>query len=82
MRPSRGFSLPPHWRLDQPHLLAILLPPLAVHRSGRAEQLPLNIFLTLLFWVPGVVHAWHVVGRAAWERERQFVSALQHHLRH
>ena len=82
MRPSRGFSLLPHWRLDSPHLVALLLPPLAVRQSGHPEQLPLSILLTLLLWVPGVIHAWHVVGRAAWERERQFVNAFQHHVRH
>ena len=62
--------------------LAVLLPPLAVHRSGRTDLVPLSVGLTLCLWVPGAVHAWHVVGRAAWEREQQFIAAFQHHVRH
>jgi uncharacterized membrane protein YqaE (UPF0057 family) len=43
------------------YLLAIILPPLAVLLTGRPLQAVLNFFLTLLFWVPGVVHAILVV---------------------
>lgn len=43
------------------YLIAILLPPLAVFLCGKPVQGILNIFLTLLFWVPGVVHALFVV---------------------
>ena len=65
MRLPRGFtSLLPHWRLDSLHLLAVLLPPLAVRKAGHAELVPLSILLTVLMWVPGVAHAWHVVGRS------------------
>ena len=39
------------------YLLAILLPPVAVLVTGRPFQAVLNFFLTLLFWVPGVIHA-------------------------
>lgn len=39
------------------YLLAIILPPLAVLTTGRWFQAILNLFLTLLGWVPGVVHA-------------------------
>jgi uncharacterized membrane protein YqaE (UPF0057 family) len=82
MRFSHGFPSLPHWRFDSLHLLAVLLPPLAVHKSGHPERVPLSILLTLLMWAPGVVYAWHVVGRSQVEREQQFVSAFQHHLRH
>lgn len=43
------------------YLLAILLPPVAVLTCGRPFQAILNFFLTLLFWVPGVLHAVLVV---------------------
>jgi uncharacterized membrane protein YqaE (UPF0057 family) len=83
MRLPRGFpSFLLHWRFDSLHLLAVVLPPLAVRKAGHAELVPLSILLTLFMWVPGVAHAWHVVGRSRWEREQQFVAAFQHHLRH
>lgn len=43
------------------YLLAILLPPLAVFLCGKPFQGILNIFLTLAFWVPGMIHALFVV---------------------
>lgn len=43
------------------YLLAILLPPVAVLFSGKPIQALINFFLTLLFWVPGVIHAVLVV---------------------
>lgn len=43
------------------YFLAILLPPLAVLFCGKPFQFLLNILLTLLGWIPGVVHAILVV---------------------
>lgn len=43
------------------YLLAILLPPVAVLFSGKPFQALINIFLTLLFWIPGMIHAILVV---------------------
>lgn len=43
------------------YLLAILLPPVAVLFSGKPIQAILNLILTLIFWVPGAVHAILVV---------------------
>jgi uncharacterized membrane protein YqaE (UPF0057 family) len=43
------------------YLLAILLPPVAVLFAGKPFQAIINFFLTLLFWVPGVIHAILVV---------------------
>jgi uncharacterized membrane protein YqaE (UPF0057 family) len=43
------------------YFLAIVLPPLAVLLCGKPIQFVLNIFLTLLFWIPGVIHAILVV---------------------
>jgi len=43
-------------------IIAILLPPLAVGlKAGVGGQLILSIVLTLLFWLPGVLHAVWVV---------------------
>ncbi len=43
-------------------IIAILLPPLAVGlKTGVGVPLFLNIVLTLLFYVPGLLHALYVV---------------------
>jgi uncharacterized membrane protein YqaE (UPF0057 family) len=39
------------------YLLAILLPPLAVLFCGKPFQALLNLVLTILGWIPGVIHA-------------------------
>ena len=43
------------------YLLAIILPPVAVLLSGKQIQALLNVLLTALFWVPGIIHAVLVV---------------------
>lgn len=43
------------------YLLAILLPPVAVLLCGKPIQALLNVILTLIFWIPGVIHAFMVV---------------------
>ena len=43
------------------YILAIILPPVAVLFSGKPFQAILNIFLTLLGWLPGIIHAMFVV---------------------
>ncbi len=43
------------------YLLAILLPPVAVLIAGKPIQAALNVVLTLLLWIPGMVHAIFVV---------------------
>jgi uncharacterized membrane protein YqaE (UPF0057 family) len=43
-------------------IIAILLPPLAVGlKAGVGGALILNIVLTLLFYLPGLLHALYVV---------------------
>ncbi|KAK4150509.1 hypothetical protein C8A00DRAFT_17975 [Chaetomidium leptoderma] len=43
---------------------AILLPPLAVYfRRGANKDFGLNVVLTLLGWLPGVLHALYIVSR-------------------
>ena len=41
--------------------LLCLLPPVAVLLAGKPIQALLNVFLTLLFYVPGLIHAILVV---------------------
>ncbi|MGH2588163.1 MAG: YqaE/Pmp3 family membrane protein [Dehalococcoidia bacterium] len=43
------------------YLVAILLPPLAVLLAGKPFQALINLPLTLLFWIPGMIHALFVV---------------------
>jgi len=43
------------------YLVAVILPPLAVLLAGKPFQALLSIPLTLLFYVPGIVHALFVV---------------------
>ncbi len=55
------------------YLLALLLPPVAVLLTGRPFQALLNLVLTLLFWVPGVIHAVLVVNEhKANQRARRY----------
>ena len=43
------------------YIVAIFLPPLAVLLCGKPGKAALNLLLTLLFWIPGVIHALMVV---------------------
>jgi uncharacterized membrane protein YqaE (UPF0057 family) len=43
-------------------IIAILLPPLAVGlKAGIGGAFILNLILTLIFWIPGVLHALYVI---------------------
>jgi uncharacterized membrane protein YqaE (UPF0057 family) len=41
--------------------LCVVLPPLAVLLTGRIGSFFLSLVLTLLGWLPGVIHAFFVV---------------------
>lgn len=43
------------------YFLAILLPPVAVLTCGKPLSALLNLFLTILFWIPGAIHACLIV---------------------
>ena len=43
------------------YLVAIFLPPVAVLLCGKPFQAIVNLVLTLLFYVPGLIHALLVV---------------------
>lgn len=62
------------------YLLAILLPPLAVFLCGKPIQGIISIFLTLAFWIPGVIHALFVVhSHLADKRTDKIVDAIREH---
>jgi uncharacterized membrane protein YqaE (UPF0057 family) len=63
------------------YLLAIIFPPLAVLLVGKPIQALINVVLTALFWIPGMIHAILVVNekkadkRA--ERQAKMIVAAQ-----
>ncbi|MEL7472029.1 MAG: YqaE/Pmp3 family membrane protein [Planctomycetota bacterium] len=60
------------------YLLAVLLPPIAVLSCGKPFQAIANLILTLLFWIPGAVHAVFVVhGLHEDRRTRRIIEALR-----
>lgn len=60
------------------YILAILLPPVAVFLCGKPVQGFLNILLTLMFWIPGVIHAILVVNtHLADKRTDRIVDAMK-----
>lgn len=62
------------------YFLAILLPPLAVFLCGKPVQAILNILLTLLGWLPGIIHALFVVNsHLADKRNKELVAAIKDH---
>ena len=43
-------------------ILAIFLPPLGVFlQVGLGAQFWINVILTILGWIPGVIHAFYVI---------------------
>jgi uncharacterized membrane protein YqaE (UPF0057 family) len=60
------------------YLLAVVLPPLAVLLCGKPFQALLSIPLTLLGWVPGVLHALFVVSNHyADQRNQRLIRAVE-----
>ncbi len=60
------------------YILAIFLPPVAVFLCGKPIQGIISIFLTLLFWIPGVIHALFVVhNHLADQRTDRIVEAIK-----
>jgi uncharacterized membrane protein YqaE (UPF0057 family) len=60
------------------YLLAILCPPLAVLLIGKPIQAVLNLFLCLLLYVPGLIHALLVVGESKSNaRTKELVRAMK-----
>ncbi len=60
------------------YVLAFVLPPLAVLLVGKPIQALLNLVLTLLGWVPGIIHALIVISNyKADRRTDKVVDALK-----
>jgi len=60
------------------YLVAVLLPPVAVLLCGKPFQALLNVILTLLLWIPGMIHAILVVhNHYADKRTSRIVKALR-----
>jgi len=57
------------------YFFCVVLPPLAVLMTGRMGSFFLSIILTLLVWIPGVIHACLVVNDY---HEEQRSRALAH----
>jgi uncharacterized membrane protein YqaE (UPF0057 family) len=61
-------------------LLAVLCPPLAVLAVGRPSQAAVNVGLTSLLYLPGLVHALAAVDRYQVERRNEaLLKAVSHH---
>jgi len=46
------------------YLVAIFLPPLGVFlKTGCGADFLINILLTILGWLPGVIHAFYVISK-------------------
>lgn len=56
------------------YVLAVILPPAGVLIvRGCGAQFCLNILLTLLGWLPGLLHAWYIIARQdRIERQRRY----------
>ncbi len=60
------------------YFLAIILPPLAVFLCAKPIQALLNLVLTVLGWIPGVIHAFFVVnGHLEDKRANRIVNAMK-----
>ena len=59
------------------YFLAILLPPVAVLMVGKPIQALLNLVLTVLGWLPGVIHAIFVINsHKADQRNEALIKAM------
>ncbi|EME49037.1 hypothetical protein DOTSEDRAFT_99066, partial [Dothistroma septosporum NZE10] len=46
------------------YFLAIFLPPVAVVlKAGCGADFLINICLSILGWIPGVIHAWYIISK-------------------
>jgi uncharacterized membrane protein YqaE (UPF0057 family) len=52
--------------------LCVLLPPVAVLLTGRMGSFFLSLLLTLLGWLPGVIHAFFVV--SDYKQEQRLIA--------
>ncbi|MFD1886713.1 YqaE/Pmp3 family membrane protein [Paenibacillus wenxiniae] len=53
------------------YILAIFLPPVAVLLCGKPGKAILNLILTLIVWLPGVIHAFIVISQTENEKRNR-----------
>ena len=58
--------------------LCVVLPPLAVFLTGRMGSFLLSLLLTLLGWLPGVIHAFFVVSDYKNEKRLRAIAESLH----
>lgn len=64
----RGFTNPPYTKMHARDwflvLMAVIFPPIPVAvKRGWSWDLALNILITLIFFVPGIIHALYVISK-------------------
>jgi uncharacterized membrane protein YqaE (UPF0057 family) len=60
------------------YFLAIVFPPIAVLIKGKPISALFNFFLTLLGYIPGVIHAFFVINAAESEkRHKETLKAMK-----
>jgi uncharacterized membrane protein YqaE (UPF0057 family) len=59
-------------------IIAVLCPPLAVAATGKFHLLPVSVFLTLSFYIPGLVHSQWVVSQYQAERRNAALLNAMH----
>ncbi|PTM58937.1 YqaE/Pmp3 family membrane protein [Desmospora activa] len=63
------------------YLLAVILPPVAVLFVGKPFQALLNLILTLIGWLPGMIHAILVVNEYKADkrakRQAEYLAAVR-----
>ena len=58
------------------YLLAIFCAPLAVLLCGKPVQAAINFVLTLLLWIPGVIHAWAIVSESKADKRTATITQV------
>jgi uncharacterized membrane protein YqaE (UPF0057 family) len=57
-------------------IIAVLCPPVAVALVGRPSQAIANVGLTMLLFVPGIIHAMSVVDRYHTEQRNETLMQI------
>jgi uncharacterized membrane protein YqaE (UPF0057 family) len=60
------------------YFLCLILPPIAVLTTGKIGAFIFNVLLMLLFWIPGVIHAFMVTNKYyADQRNNKLIRAMK-----
>jgi uncharacterized membrane protein YqaE (UPF0057 family) len=58
------------------YILCIIFPPLAVLLVGKPIQALINLVLSLIFWFPGVIHAFLVVNEKKADKRAEKMAKM------